>query len=141
MAVRSLLRTLVWTVALAACAAPAATEPAGATCDQFASTPSIAQSRTIESGTELTVVLCSNPTTGFAWGDPEIGDTAVLQLVDRAYRAPEESSLPIAGAAGGEILTIQGLAAGTTTLSIGYGQPWAGGVQDEWTYVLSVTVQ
>ncbi len=141
MAFRSLLRTLVWSVALAACAAPEATEPAGATCDQFASDPSMAQSRTIESGTELMVVLCSNPTTGFVWGDPGIGDTAVLQLVDHTYQAPEGSSLPIVGAAGSEIVTIRGAAPGSTTLSIGYGQPWAGGVQDEWTYVLSVTVQ
>ncbi len=141
MAFRSLLRTLVWAVALAACAAPEATAPAGATCDQFASNPSMAQSRTLESGTELTVVLCANPTTGFAWGDPEIGDTAVLQLVDQTYQAPEGSSLPIVGAAGGEIVTIRGAAPGTTTLSIGYGQPWASGVQDEWTYVLSVTVR
>ena len=141
MAVRSLLMTLLCAAALAACATPEATEPARATCDQFASTPSIEQSRTIEAGAELLVALCSNPTTGFAWGDPEIGDPAVLQFVNRTYQAPEGSSLPIVGAAGGEILTIRGMATGTTTLSIGYGQPWVGGVQDEWIYVLSVTVQ
>ena len=50
-------------------------------------------------------------------------------------------ALPIVGAAGGEVLTIRGLAAGTTTLSIGYGQPWVGGTKGEWAYRLSVTVQ
>jgi len=141
MAVRSLLATLLCASALAACAATEAAEPAGATCEQFSSTPSIEQSRSIAAGSDLMVVLCANPTTGFAWGEPQIGDASVLRLTDRTFRAPGESSTPIVGAAGGEILTIRGLASGTTTLSISYGQPWAGGTQAEWSYTLTVTVR
>ena len=44
-------------------------------------TPSITQSRTIDAGADLTVVLCSNPSTGYNWDDPVIGDPAVLEVV------------------------------------------------------------
>lgn len=140
MGTRSLLATLVGVFVLAACTEAPAAEPAGATCDQFASTPAIEQSRTIEAGADLTVVLCSNASTGFAWGDPEIGDPAVLRLVDRTFREPEASP-PIVGAPGTEILTIRGVAAGTTTLTTSYDQPWAGGTKGEWTYTLDVIVR
>lgn len=131
MAVRSLLSTLVCASTLFACSATAGAEPAGATCEQFQSTPSIQQTRAIAVGADLTIVLCSNPSTGYSWGEPQIGDASVLKLVDRTVRAPAEASLPIVGAAGAEVVTLRGQTAGTTTLSIGYGQPWAGGAQGE----------
>ncbi|MEX1170392.1 MAG: protease inhibitor I42 family protein, partial [Chloroflexota bacterium] len=123
MALRSLLTTLLCASTLAACSTSQAAAPAGATCEQFGSTPSIAESRTIGEGTDLTVVLCANPSTGYAWDDPVIGDPAVIEVIERTYRAPDASSLPIVGAAGGEVLTVHGLASGTTTLSIRYSQP------------------
>ena len=140
MAVRSSLPTLLCVSVLAACSGTAAADPAGATCDQFSATPSIEQSRTIEAGTDLQVVLCSNPTTGFAWGEPQVGDTSVLRLVDRTFRAPDETSPPTLGAAGTEVLTVHAVASGTTTLSIGYGRSWEVGTPAEWTYSLTVTV-
>jgi predicted secreted protein len=94
----------------------------------------------IEAGADLTIVLCSNPTTGFSWGEPQILDPSVFRLADRTYRAPGVTSSSVVGAAGAEILTIHAVASGTTTLSISYGQPWRGGVQGEWVYRLTVTV-
>jgi predicted secreted protein len=140
-AIRSFLMTLLCASTLAACSSTQAADPAGATCEGFGSTPSITQSRTIDAGADLTVVLCSNPSTGYSWDDPVIGDPAVLEVVDRAYRAPDQGALPIVGAAGGDVLTVRGLEPGTTTLSLRYGQPWEGGAQGEWTYTLEVTVQ
>jgi predicted secreted protein len=141
MALGSLLATLLCASALTACSTTQASEPLGATCDQFRTTPTIQQSRVITAGTHVKVVLCSNPSTGFAWEEPQLGDTTVVRLVDRTYQAPDGASLPIVGSAGGEILTIRGLAAGATTVSIRYSQPWAGGTKGEWTYSLSVTVR
>ena len=141
MAFRSFVTTLLCALAVAACSATQAAEPAGATCDQFASTPSIAQTRTIDSGTELIVILCSNPSTGFAWDEPQIADAAVLEIIDRTYRAPDQGTLSTVGAAGGDVLTLRGLEQGTTTLSIRYSQPWEGGAKGEWTYELEVTVR
>ena len=141
MALRSFLATLLCASAITACSATQASEPLGATCDQFRARPTIEQSGVIAAGTDVTIVLCSNPSTGFSWEEPRLGDTSVLQLVDRTYQAPDGPNLPVVGAAGGEILTVRGLAAGTTTLSIRYSQPWAGGTKGEWTYSLSVTVK
>jgi len=141
MALRSFLATLVCASALAACSATQATDPLGATCDAFRTMGVVEQSAVIAVGTEVRIVLCSNPSTGFAWDEPRLGNAALLRLVDRTYRAPDGASLPIVGSAGAEILTVRGLTAGITTLSISYGQPWAGGTKDEWTYKLSVTIQ
>jgi predicted secreted protein len=141
MAPRAFLAALLCASAVAACSATQAAEPLGATCDQFQSTPTIEQSSTTAAGSDITVILCSNPSTGFAWDEPQIDDTAVLELADRTYQAPDGASLPIVGAAGGEVLTFHAVAAGTTTVTITYSQPWPDGTKGAWTYQLSVTVQ
>jgi predicted secreted protein len=141
MALRSLLATFLCASVLGACSATQASEPLGATCDQFGATPTITQSGAVTVGTDVTITLCSNPSTGFAWEDPQVGDATILRLVDHTYQAPGGASLPIVGAAGGEILTLHALAAGTTTVTVRYSQPWAGGTKGEWTYTLSATVK
>jgi len=140
-AIRTFLMTLLCASTLAGCSASEAAGPAGATCEQFEATTSIAHSRTIDAGADLTVVLCSNPSTGYAWDEPEIGDSAVLEVVDRTYQAPDQAVPPIVGAAGSEVLTVRGLAPGTTALSLRYRQPLEGGAESEWTYSLQVTVR
>lgn len=141
MALRSFLATLLFTSVLAACSVTQAAEPLGATCDQFQSTRTVDQSTVVAAGSDVTVVLCSNPSTGFAWEDPQIVDTTVLRLADRSYQAPGGTTLPVVGAAGGEVLTFRAVAAGATTLAVHYSQPWVGGTKGEWTYRLSVTVR
>ena len=81
------------------------------------------------------------PLDGLRWDEPQIADAAVLEVVDRTYQAPDQGTLPIVGAAGGDVLTVRGLAPGTTTLTFRYRQPWEGGAVSEWTYRLQVTVQ
>ena len=141
MTLRSFLATLMCASVVAACSATQAAEPIGANCDQFQATPTIEQAGQIAAGSDFTVVLCSNPSTGFAWEDPQLGDTGVVRLVDRSYREPGGTTLPIVGAAGGEILTFHAVAAGKTTISTSYSQPWAGGTKGEWKYRLSITVR
>ncbi len=141
MAIRSFLAMLMCGSVLAACSASQAAAPMGATCDTFQSTPTVEQSAVIVAGSDAKVILCSNPSTGHSWGEPQIADPTVLQLVDHAYRAPDGASLPVVGSAGGEVLTIRPVAAGTTILTIEYGQPWVGGTKGVWTYRLTVTVQ
>ncbi len=140
MVVRAVLATALCAFVVAACSATDAAEPAGATCDQFSARHAIEQTRSIEAGADLMVVLCSNPTTGFSWGAPQIVDTSVLRVADRTFREPGAASLPIVGAAGAEVLTVHGVASGTTVLTISYDQPWGGGVRGEWVYKLTVTV-
>ena len=140
MAVRSVLATLLCGLVVAACSGTPANVPLGATCDQFRATPTIEQSVATTIGTDVTIALCANPSTGFAWEEPQIADAAVIRLVDRRHQAPGASP-PIVGAAGSEILTIHTITAGSTTLSTQYSQPWEGGTKGEWTYRLSVTVR
>jgi predicted secreted protein len=141
MAPRSFLAILLCASALSACSATQAAEPLGATCAQFQSTKTVEQTREIAPGSDVNVVLCSNPSTGFAWAEPQLGDTSVIRLVDRSFQAPGGATLPVVGAAGGEVLTFHAVAAGTTTVSIRYSQPWVGGTEGEWTYRLSITVR
>lgn len=141
MALRMFVATFLCASALAACSTTRAAEPLGATCDQFQSTQTVEQKGEIAPGSDVSVVLCSNPSTGFAWEEPQFGDTSVLRLVDRSYQAPGDGTLPVVGAAGGEVLTFRAVGAGTTTVSTRYSQPWAGGNKGEWTYRLSVTVR
>ena len=141
MALRTFLATVVCASAIAACSATQAAEPLGATCDQLSGTPSVEQSVVVAAGKDVKIELCSNPTTGFSWEDPQVGDPGVIRLVDRAYQAPGAASLPVVGAAGGEVVTLHALAAGTTTVSLRYSQPWSGGTKGVWTYGLSVTVE
>jgi predicted secreted protein len=141
MAPRSFLAMLVCVAALGACSATRAADPLGGSCDAFRATRLVEQSAVIPMATDLTIALCSNPSTGFSWDEPRLEDATVLRIVDRTYQAPGAASIPVVGAAGGEILTIRGLKAGSTLLSITYSQPWAGGIKGEWTYTLAVTVQ
>lgn len=141
MAARSLVGSLLCAWLVAACAATDAGQAAGATCDQFASSRSIEQARSLAVGEELEVVLCSNPSTGFSWGDAGIADPGVLGLVDRSFAGPGAATPAVVGAAGNDVLVVRGLASGTTTLSLAYGQPWAGGTAGAWSYVLTVTVR
>ncbi len=141
MALRSLLATFLCASVLAGCSSTLAAEPLGATCDKFQATKTVEQTGEFAAGSDVSVVLCSNPTTGFAWADPQLGDTSVVRLVERSYQAPGGATLPVVGAAGGEVLTFRAVAAGTTTVSVRYSQPWAGGTEGEWTYRLSITVR
>lgn len=113
----------------------------GATCDDFDRTPGIRQSVEIPLGGETTIVLCSNPSTGFGWTEPQILDAGVLRLVDTTYSGPDAANLPIVGAAGGQVLKIRGLAVGRTALSTSYDRSWAGGEKGHWAYTVDVTVR
>jgi predicted secreted protein len=141
MALRLFLASLLCASAIAACSATRAADPLGATCDQFQSTQTVEQTREIAAGSDISVALCSNPSTGFAWEEPTLGDSSVVRLVDRSYQAPGDATLPVVGAAGGEVLTFRSVAAGTATVSVRYSQPWVGGTKGEWTYRLSITVR
>ena len=141
MTTRSIATGFLLIIVLAACGSGSAAEPAGATSDQFASTPSIAQARTIDVGDDLTVVLCSNASTGFSWDEPRVAADGIVSLADRRFRGPGTASLPIVGAAGADVLTLHGMAKGTTSVSIAYGQPWDGGTKDGRTFELTVTVR
>ena len=86
-------------------------------------------------GGTITVTLDSNATTGYSWELKEISDTAVLEKTDNKYEAPTSGLI---GAGGKEVWTFKVLAAGTTTLSMEYSQPWVGGQKAAKNFALTV---
>lgn len=141
---------VVLALSLLACSPEAAEEPvspetSGAIsvdCDSFMNQKHITDEVTIvgiADGGSFTVILCSNPTTGFEWSEAaQISDTAVLQQVAHKYVAPDSEMV---GSSGKEVWTFQALKDGTSTISMEYSRPWEGGEKGEWTYTLTVTVK
>ncbi len=140
MALRAVLSLLLVASALAACSSAQASE-LGATCDQFQKTPTIQQSAEVSAGQDITVVLCSNASTGYSWGAAVVADTGVATVASPTNSEPAKESLPIVGQAGGEVVKLHAVAAGKTTVTLSYGQPWEGGTKGAWTYELALTVK
>ena len=110
-------------------------------CDQFAAQKSISQTTEMSVGDQVKVTLCSNPTTGFAWQEPEISNAGAVSLADKSSSAPVAGSEQAVGAAGTDYVTLKATAKGTSTVVLRYSQPWVGGTSSEWTYTLTVTVR
>ena len=108
------------------------------TCDDFAENPTSSRNDfEMEIGDKLYVVLCSNPSTGFEWSY-EMSDDSVIKEEDHDFEEPD-SNLP--GAAGKETWTFEAVDKGTTIIDMDYSQPWEGGIKQEWTYRITVTVK
>lgn len=106
------------------------------TCEMFQEQPHHSGDIVLGVDGTLTVILCSNPTTGFQWSEsPEINDPTVLQQVDHKYEPPETDLL---GAAGKKIFTFKTLKKGVSTIHFEYSRPWEGGEKGEWTFDLEV---
>lgn len=89
-------------------------------------------------GAELTIILCSNPTTGYQWSNPaQISDQSVLRETDHRYQPPAGSQ---AGAPGQEVWSFMPLKKGTCTVYLEYSRPWEGGEKGIWTFLLTVAV-
>lgn len=106
-------------------------------CAAFEATPNATASVEVAAGDMIVVSLCSNPTTGFRWGDPVVSDSAVVEVDSWVYESPASDMM---GASGTEHIVLHALSAGTATVSGSYGRPWEGGEQGVWTVELSITV-
>ena len=141
-ALRPLLGLLVIGLVAIGCTSANAKAPEmGASCDQFGAQKSITQTTEMSVGDQIKVTLCSNPSTGFSWQEPEISDTGAVSLADKSFGAPTSASAPVVGAAGTAYITLKATAKGTSTVVLRYSQPWLGGTSSEWTYTLTVTVR
>lgn len=92
----------------------------------------------IPAGTSVSLLICSNPTTGYRWTDPVSSDAAVAAISGVEYEAP---SSDMAGAPGAERITISGVAAGTAEITTSYGRPWEDPSMAVQTLTISVTVK
>ncbi len=106
--------------------------------DEFAQAKNVTKQITINAGSELTVRLASNASTGFSWTDPTLGTPGTLTQTDDKYVAPANG---IPGAPGTQVWTFKASAKGTTTVKADYSRPWEGGEKGVFTFQLTVTVQ
>ena len=125
---------------LFACAPAARQASVEVSCDDFSQQNYITRQVEVGAGGTLTLTLCSNQTTGFAWSETaQISDQSVLQQTDHRFVSPEAEG--VAGAAGKEVWTFNALKKGTSTVSVEYSRPWEGGEKGVWTFNLTVTVK
>ena len=141
-AARALLALLVIVLVAVGCTfATAKAAEMSVGCDQFGAQKSITQTTETAVGDQVKVTLCSNPTTGFSWQEPEISDTGVVSLADKTFGAPVAGGGQVVGAAGTDYVTLKATAKGTSTVVLRYSQPWVGGTSSAWIYTLTVTVR
>jgi inhibitor of cysteine peptidase len=108
-------------------------------CEAFVEMPNATPAVDAPVGGAVIVSLCSNPSTGFRWGDPASSDPSIASVGGWTYVPPADATQP--GAGGTEVLTLIAGAAGHATVTASYGQPWDGGHKDVWTLALDVVVR
>jgi len=144
-AVRPVLLLLA-VILVGACSATAADQPTAprealvVSCDELSASGGgagtiLERSVSAAVGETIVISLCSNASTGFAWEEPAIANTAVARLVGRSSVAPTGSAV---GQAGMERFTFRVASAGSSEVRFSYSQPWAGGEKGAWTLALTI---
>lgn len=72
-------------------------------------------------GSDFSITLASNPTTGYRWELAEPLDETLIKLVDSEYKAPRTK---LAGAGGREVWTFKGIGQGHGVIELKYVRPW-----------------
>ena len=112
--------------------------------EDFSKEAHISRQVEVKAGDVFTIVLDSNPTTGFIWTEQaKIDDTNILKQTEHAYVAPQanDGMKPVAGMSGIEEWWFTAGKTGTTTATMNYSRPWEGGEKDVRTFVLTVVVK
>jgi predicted secreted protein len=116
-------------------------------CDDFAAQNHITRDVTLDKSGSLTVVLCSNPSTGYQWEENATismvaGSGQVIRLTSHNYEAGQANSEEmVVGAPGEDTWVFDPQNKGEATVSFSYGRPWEGGEKDAWSLSLYVTVE
>ena len=114
------------------------------TCNDFREQQHIKKDLTMSIGDEITISLCSNPSTGFQWLEQStISDNKIVQQTGYQYVAPrgKGGQPPAPGSAGNSVWTFKALESGEVTIDMEYSRPWEGGEKKQWTCELSVKVK
>jgi len=91
-------------------------------------------SSSITVGESFSICLPENPTTGYRW-ELDSPDTSILKIQEDRYNS---DSIMQAGAGGVHTFIFQGIAPGTTKVSIRLRRPWEG--EDSAADLFSLTV-
>jgi len=94
----------------------------------------------VRAGSQFSIALASNATTGYSWRIAGKLNGKVLKLVGSTYAVPE-STEPIVGRGGTETWTFRARAKGSTKVTLEYARPWEKGVKPASSQTFAVTVQ
>ena len=89
-------------------------------------------------GQSLTVVLPSNPSTGYSWSLLKNPNQAIIKKVSQVMEGPKE---PIPGAGGEEHWKFQALVPGETRLVLVYKRAWEKLSKEDQRFALTLKVQ
>jgi predicted secreted protein len=89
-------------------------------------------------GSQATVELKGNPTTGYTWIH-EIANPDIIKEVAYEYISDQEDD-DVVGVGGTFIFTFKGLAEGETEITFNYQRPWEEDVEPEETITYAVVV-
>jgi inhibitor of cysteine peptidase len=108
-------------------------------CDEFEKQQNAAAEVTVSQGETVTVILCSNASTGFTWDESaKIEHDNILKQTGHEFISPQKA---MPGASGQEKWTFKALGSGTSTAYFEYSRPWEGGEKGVWTFTLTVIVK
>jgi len=137
-----ILATIIVSMILAGCTAPEQKAWVEISCDEFYDNHNIDTILEVQEGETFQVKLCSNPSTGFKWGEEaQISDPSILKQEEHIFIGPESEPPPPPGTPGQEIWTFKALQQGSSKISLEYSRPWEGGEKGEWTCTIEVVVK
>jgi len=112
------------------------------TAEDFGREAHVLRQVEVNAGQVFTIALDSNVTTGFQWTEQaNIADTAILKQTAHSYIAPRAVDDQVTGMSGIEEWTFAAGQTGTTTMTLRYSRPWAGGEKDVRTFELTAVVK
>ena len=107
--------------------------------EDFCTQPNYSGNIRLLIGGGLTVILYSNPSTGFLWSKlAQISNRTVLMQIDHKWLPPTSDR---AGAGAQQVWTFKTLKRGLSTIYLEYSRPWEGGDKAHWTFHLTVVVK
>ena len=92
----------------------------------------------VEVNEEFTIVVASNPTTGYQWRITEAFDESVVQFVETEYRPQRPVTI---GSGGWDIWRFKAVAPGETEITLGRYPPSGGDVAPIQTVTFTVIVR
>ena len=108
-------------------------------CDDFTGNANISETANIDLYGTVTLTLCSNASTGYAWPETaNISNTSVLEQTDYYFIEPGGD---LVGAPGKQVWTFEALEVGESTVTMNYSRAWEGEEESVCTFALTVNVK
>lgn len=92
----------------------------------------------VQAGHNVTIILKSNPTTGYQWQVAKPLDESTLKLISSEYLADKTN---LVGAGGKQVWRFKTLKPGQTSISFKYVRPWEKNTQSQKQELYMVIIQ